>query len=142
MTAYRHTVQYYETDMMGITHHSNYIRWMEEARVDYMDKLGFPYAEMEAHDVYSPVRSVRCEYKHPSTFGDMIDIDVSVGSFNGVVVSIRYEMTNAETGELVCTAESEHCFLNKSGHFVRLKRDMPEFYAKMEEEAGKNQQKQ
>ena len=32
---YIHTVQYYETDKMGITHHSNYIRWMEEARVDF-----------------------------------------------------------------------------------------------------------
>lgn len=31
MTAYHHLVQYYETDRMGITHHSNYIRWMEEA---------------------------------------------------------------------------------------------------------------
>ena len=28
---YNHTVQYYETDKMGITHHSNYIRWMEKA---------------------------------------------------------------------------------------------------------------
>ena len=30
-------VQYYETDMMGITHHANYIHWMEEARIDFMD---------------------------------------------------------------------------------------------------------
>ena len=44
MNAYRHTVQYYETDRMGIVHHSNYIRWMEEARTDFMDQLGFPYA--------------------------------------------------------------------------------------------------
>lgn len=39
MNAYQHTVQYYETDRMGITHHSNYIRWMEEARVDFLQQL-------------------------------------------------------------------------------------------------------
>ena len=39
---YIHQAQYYETDQMGIIHHSNYIRWMEEARIAYMDELGFP----------------------------------------------------------------------------------------------------
>lgn len=48
MNAYTHKVQYYETDMMGITHHANYIHWMEEARIDFMDQLGFPYAKMES----------------------------------------------------------------------------------------------
>ena len=37
--AYQHKVQYYETDQMGIVHHSNYIRWFEEARTDYMERL-------------------------------------------------------------------------------------------------------
>ena len=40
---YTHQAQYYETDQMGIIHHSNYIRWMEEARIAYMDEMGFPY---------------------------------------------------------------------------------------------------
>ena len=50
-----HKVQYYETDMMGIAHHANYVHWMEEARIDFLDQLGFPYAAMEKEDVYSPV---------------------------------------------------------------------------------------
>ena len=44
---YKHTVQYYETDKMGITHHSNYIRWMEEARVDFLKSTGFGYDKLE-----------------------------------------------------------------------------------------------
>ena len=27
---YNHKAQYYETDQMGIIHHSNYLRWFEE----------------------------------------------------------------------------------------------------------------
>ena len=119
-------VQYYETDMMGVTHHANYIHWMEEARIDCMDQLGFPYSRMEAEGVLSPVKSLACEYKKPCTFGDEIFISVSVESFNGVVMTIVYEMQNLQ-GDIVCSARSEHVFLNRDGRFVRMKKEMPEF---------------
>lgn len=127
-----HKVQYYETDMMGITHHANYIRWMEEARIDFMDRIGFPYAAMEAAGVVSPVRAVSCQYKKTSTFGDVLEISVSVADFNGVVLTLAYDMTNAATGALVCQARSEHVFLKRDGGILRLKRDMPEFHAAIE----------
>ena len=47
MIPYEHKVQYYETDGMGIVHHSNYIRWFEEARVDLLEQLGFGYNRIE-----------------------------------------------------------------------------------------------
>ena len=92
--AYVRKVQYYETDMMGITHHANYIHWMEEARIDFMDQLGFPYTRMEAEGVLSPVKALSCEYKSPCTFGEEISIAVSVESFNGLVLTIVYDMQN------------------------------------------------
>ena len=127
MKPYIHKVQYYETDMMGISHHANYIRWMEEARIDFMEQIGHPYAAMEAAGVVSPVRSVSCQYKKPSTFGDVLKIEVSVQDFNGVLLTLRYDMKNAATGELVCQGGSEHVFLKKGGGILRLKRDLPAF---------------
>ena len=47
MPDYTHKVQYYETDQMAIVHHSNYIRWFEEARVDFLEKIGFGYHQTE-----------------------------------------------------------------------------------------------
>ena len=44
---YMHRAKYYETDQMGIIHHSNYIRWMEEARMDAMSQFGISYNNME-----------------------------------------------------------------------------------------------
>ena len=55
MNEYIHKVKYYECDRMGITHHSNYIRIMEEARVDMLDRLGYGFEKMEAEGVVSPV---------------------------------------------------------------------------------------
>ena len=74
MTPYSRSVHYYETDMMGVVHHANYIHWMEEARIDFMDRLGFPYRKMEEEGVLSPVKSVSVDYKKPSTFGDEIGL--------------------------------------------------------------------
>ena len=59
MEPYQHTVQYYETDKMGIVHHSNYIRWMEEARVAYLAQLGWNIEMLEAMGAISPVTGLK-----------------------------------------------------------------------------------
>ena len=125
-----HKVQYYETDMMGVAHHANYLHWMEEARIDFMDRIGFPYKKMEAEGVLSPVKSLQVNYLKPCTFGDEVEILVSVRDFNGVVITISYDMR--VNGEQVFAGTSEHVFLDRNGHFVRMKRVMPEFCAEIE----------
>ncbi|MBQ8160133.1 MAG: acyl-CoA thioesterase [Clostridia bacterium] len=126
MTPYVRTVHYYETDMMGLTHHSNYIRYMEEARIDFMEQLGFPYRKMEQEGIVSPVTSVSCRYRRSSTFGDTLSISVTPASFDGVTLRIHYEMRKPD-GDLVAEADSEHVFLDREGHFVRMRRVQKEF---------------
>ena len=125
MKPYIRKVQYYETDMMGIAHHANYLHWMEEARIDFMDQLGYPYARMEADGFMSPVRAVSCQYKRPCTFGDELSVTVSVESFNGVLLTLRYDLCRAATGGTVCEARSEHVITNREGRLIRVKRDLP-----------------
>ena len=121
----KHKVQYYESDMMGVTHHANYLHWMEEARIDLMDQMGFPYRRMEAEGVLSPVKSLQANYLKPCTFGDEVEISAGIRDFNGVVITITYDMR--VNGEQVFTGTSEHVFLDLEGKFVRIKRVMPEF---------------
>lgn len=94
MTAYKHLVQYYETDRMGITHHSNYIRWMEEARVHFLTEIGWPYDKLEEEGIISPVVSVSCQYQTTSTFADEIAIVITVAKVKAARLVFRYEMTN------------------------------------------------
>ena len=129
MKPYRHKVQYYETDMMGLTHHSNYIRWMEEARLDYLEQAGLPYDQLEKMGVFSPVVSVECKYRTPTTFPEQVCIAVAVEGFNGVRLRFRYEMRNGDRP--VASARSEHCFVNGEGKLLRLKRDHPELYERL-----------
>ena len=71
MEKYIHKVQYYETDKMQITHHSNYIRIMEEARMDFLSQIGWGYENLEREGIVSPVVDLSCEYKKTTTFSDI-----------------------------------------------------------------------
>ena len=125
--SYKHKVQYYETDKMGITHHSNYIRWMEEARVDFLARIGWEYAKLEEMGLVSPVLNVTCDFRKTTTFSDEISIEVSVSEFRGVKLFLSYEMKN-DKDEIVCTAQSSHAFLDKDGRPARVKQDFPELF--------------
>jgi acyl-CoA thioester hydrolase len=129
LPAYKHTAQYYETDQMGIIHHSNYIRWFEEARVYRMDQMGVGYVRMEAEGIMSPVLEVNCEYKSMTRFGDTVDIYTHIRKYDGICLELEYEVKDHTTQELRCKGSSRHCFMEKeSGHLVSLKRSRPKFH--------------
>lgn len=126
MKPYVHKVQYYETDQMGVTHHSNYIRWMEEARVAFLEELGWGYERMEAEGVISPVIHVDCEYKKSTTFPDEVEIEAEAEEYNGVKLRIRYVMKDRKSHEIVAEGHSGHCFLDEKGIPVRMKKKFPD----------------
>ena len=83
LTPYKRKAFYYETDRMDIIHHSNYVRWLEEARVDLMEQLGCPFHEIEERGIVSPVLSVETHYKYPVRFGDEFEVRCKLSKFNG-----------------------------------------------------------
>lgn len=125
MKPYIHKVKYYECDRMGITHHSNYIRFMEEARVDLLDQLGYGFEKMEADGVVSPVTEVNCVYRKTTTFQDEIEIDVRLAKVSTLKFSFLY--TGRKDGQIVFTGESTHCLM-ENGRPVVLKDRYPKLF--------------
>lgn len=122
MELYMHKVKYYETDQMKVVHHSNYIRWMEEARIDFSNQIGFSYKLCEELGIVSPVLSVECKYISPAHFDDEVAIKVILNSYNGLKMSFKYEMY--KDSELIAEGMSFHCFL-KDNKIISLKRELP-----------------
>ena len=125
MNTYKHEVKYYECDRMGVTHHSNYVRFMEEARVDYLDQVGYGFEKIEADNVFSPVISIQCEYKRPTTFKDVIEIEVFISHVTEMKFEFTYVMRVGE--KIVCNGKSLHCFIEK-GRPVAISKRLPELY--------------
>lgn len=129
MEPYVHKVNYYETDKMGITHHSNYIRFMEEARVDFLERIGYGFDKLEALGFASPVVSIECNYKKTTTFADKISIDVGIEKLSPLKFTIWYTMTC--NGDVAFTGTSSHCFIDQNGRPIVLEKQLPEFYAEL-----------
>lgn len=127
MNAYEHQAQYYETDQMGIIHHSNYVRWMESARIWWMYQAGIDYKVMEEMGIISPVLEIVCQYKSMVHFGDTVLIQPKVEKYNGVRLELSYCITDKESGELRMMGKSCHCFLDRNGRPVSLKKSYPEY---------------
>ena len=134
MEPYIHRVHYYETDKMGCVHHSNHIRWMEEARVAFLERIGIGFPMMEARGIYSPVVGVECRYRRPAHFDDEISVRVRLSSFEGMRLKIDYEMIRLSDGELIATGSSQHCFTDQSGRPIALKKTHPDLDAVLREQ--------
>lgn len=123
---YQHKAKYHETDQMGIIHHSNYIKWMEDARVNYMEHMGFSYKEMEQREIFSPVVEINCQYKEMVRFDDVVTIIAKIKEYNGVKLLIAYEIKNESTGKTCAIGYSKHCFINKEGKILSLHKHYPD----------------
>ena len=126
MFSYHRKAQYHETDKMGIIHHSNYVKWMEETRVAFMDSIGYSFRRMELEGIASPVVSITVDYKKPVEFDDDIEARLSILRYSGAVLELGYEFYNATKEEVCTTAVSKHCFV-KDGRIASLKKVLPEF---------------
>lgn len=128
VTPFIRKANYYETDRMDIVHHSNYIRWLEEARVDFLDKMGCPFTEIEKAGLMVPVLSAECEYKFPVKFGDEFQIDSKITEFNGCKFSVEYVVANITAGKISCIGRTSHCFADKNMKPLRINKKYPEIY--------------
>lgn len=142
MTKWLHKVQYYETDQMQIVHHSNYIKWFEEARTYLMDEIDFGYDKMEEEGIVVPVLSVYSEYKTMTRFGETVSIQAKMTEFTGVKLIVSYEVTDQATGEVRCLGETKHAFLDKETYrplsLKRKHKDIFDLFNTMMEKEAEN----
>lgn len=113
---------------MGIVHHSNYIRWFEEARIYFLEQIGLPYEKIEDMGIISPVLSVNCEYKISVRFGEQVVIIPKLTSFNGFKFSISYEVRGLNDEQIKCIGTSSHCMLDTAFKPLNTKKSNPEIY--------------
>lgn len=125
---YIHKVQYYETDKMGIVHHSNYIRWFEEARVDMLSQLDIGFDMIESRGIICPILSVNCEYIQPVRFGEDVLITAKMAKFNGIKCTVEYEVQGYEDHILRTKGSTTLAFLKFDGTILRMKKEHPDIY--------------
>ena len=132
MMTYERKAFYHETDQMGVIHHSNYLRWLEEARIFFLDNLGLSYKKMEEIGIISPVVSIKLDYVKPVHFDDYVLIDMKVIKYTGVKMIFEYVIRDKNTNDVMVRAESSHCFTDGKS-VISFKREYPEFHKVIED---------
>ena len=133
---YERDVYYYETDKMGIMHHSNYIRIFEETRVDYLKQAGMPFEMIEGKGIMMPVLSVECRYKRPLIFGEPFAVYAKISKFNGTTLNMEYRIVSRKTGETAVEGASSHCFTDMDMKPIRTRSKYPDIYKLFSDHLG------
>lgn len=129
-------VRYYETDLMGIVHHSNYIRYFECGRHQCLVDLGLPIQEVEKRGIMMPVVSVECHYKTPARMGDVLRIRSWIEKEPMAKIEVRSEIFN-QRGELVVFGTVVLGFIHAD---TRRPTRAPEFFLEAFRKAARREQ--
>ncbi|SOB96250.1 acyl-CoA thioesterase [Pseudobutyrivibrio ruminis] len=130
ITPFEHHTKYHETDQQGIIHTSNYLNWIEDARMNLMEQMGLSFKQMLDMEITSPVISHSIEYRSQVKFDETIVVDTKLVSYDGHEMEVAYRIYDKATGEDRAVAKTRHCFMNKSGIPISMKRTYPELDTK------------
>lgn len=134
---WKRKVKYYETDRMGVVHHSNYLRYLEEARMEWMEENIISYSELESMGVIVPAVSAVENFKAFLRFEEPFTLHLSLIEYTGVRMKFAYEIYSDKTGLLCYSAETSHYFSSdalKTGKEympISIKKKFPQIHEKM-----------
>ena len=116
-------VRYSDTDAQGIVHHSNYFRWLEEARIGWLDAIGQPYGDLTERGIYLPLTSCSCTFQAPVCAGEQVDVHLSLDEVSRARVGLTYRIVH--NAKVAATAATTHAYVDATGRPLRLTRDDP-----------------
>ena len=113
-------VRFYETDLMAVVHHSNYLRWFEMGRVAYLRQAGIDLNEMMKDGIMVPIVDVHCRYHQSARFDDEVLIQTTLDSCSRVKIVFRYQILRKRDGVLLAEGTSINAFTTTEGKVARL----------------------
>jgi acyl-CoA thioester hydrolase len=120
MIAVRDKVRFVETDLMGVVHHSNYLRWFEMARVEYLRAANVLLPELIAHGIVFPIVEVQCKYRQSAHFDETIRIEATLNDFSRAKLCFSYRVLRDDTDVLLAEGTTQNVFTNMDGRIIRL----------------------
>ena len=104
-------VEYHHTDQMGVVHHSNYVKFFEVARTEWLRAMGITYAEMERRGVMMPIVDVAVKYRNPALYDELISVTAFVDEAPMARMTFRYEV-RGEDGREIATGSTTLGFID------------------------------
>lgn len=111
-------VPFYDTDAMGIVHHANYVRYLELARVRFLQEHDEPYKRYVAQGYHVVVTRVDVSLKRPTRFDELLRVTCWLERVRNATLAFGYQIHNDD--QLTLTGGTEHGVVNLEGRPVRM----------------------
>ena len=108
-------VRYADTDQMGYAYYGNYATYYEVARVEAFRYLGVTYKSLEESGVIMPVIELKCQFKTPAKYDDLLTIKVMIPHMPKSTILYQYDVFNSEN-HLINQGKTLLAFVNKITH--------------------------
>lgn len=96
---------------MGIVHHSNYVKFFEVARTEWLRAAGLTYAEMERRGVMMPIVDVHIKYRMPAYYDELIRVKAMVEQMPMARMTFNYEI-HGEDGREIASGSTTLGFID------------------------------
>lgn len=116
---FEQTVYYGDTDAYGVAWHGSYLRWMEQARVEFCRAIGIDLVELKRKDVAIPVTNLNIRYKASALLDERIVVETEITEMTPLVVKFLQNIKNKETGKVYTIGTIEVVAVNNQGRIYR-----------------------
>lgn len=110
-------VRFAETDAMGVMHHSSYVAFLEETRVEYLRSLGRPYGDLRAEGYDLAVLELVLQYRRSARFEDIVAVHTRVRSMRGASFQMDYLLLIGD--EICASGATVHGVVDPQGRATR-----------------------
>jgi len=110
-------VRFAETDAMGVMHHSSYVAFLEETRVEFLRALGHPYGELRSEGFELAVLELVLQYRQSARFEDVIRVYTRVRSMRGASFQMDYLLMI--DGSICASGATVHGVVDQNGRATR-----------------------
>lgn len=121
-----------DTDAMGVVYHSNYLKWFESVRNEFLRALSYPHTLLDEMGIWFPVMEAHCNYKAPAKYDEVIIVRTKIAELKAASIKMSYEIFNEETGSLLVTGYTRSGITDHNLKPINIRKKFPDFYKAME----------
>ena len=109
---------------MGYVHHSNYPKYFEMARIEWLNSIGFSYKKFEDRGTLMPVVKLDLKFISPCYFDDLITVHISINELPKASIFFKYLITNQLKKEVAIGSTCIAFFDKKKNKIIRCPKNL------------------
>ncbi len=133
-------VRFSETDLMGVVHHTNYLRWFEMGRVAYFRACGIALTELREKGYQVPIVDVHARFRQSARFDDIYQVVTRMTHVDRVKFCFSYQVLRKSDGAILVEGDSTNAFTDLTGKPKRLTLDAYETLRQVAAKERKNEE--